>query len=93
MTQVHSDQRDTGRAGEFGGAQQAAVAAQDNDQLGALGRLGAGRDLVRARGGELAREAADGDPGRGQPLGHEPGAAQRVLPSYMRRHQHRPLSH
>ena len=61
--------------------------------LGALGGRGGGRDLLRARGGELARERADGDPRGGQPIGHEPGAAQRVLPPGVRRHQHRPLSH
>ncbi len=93
MAEVHPDQRNGGRPGEFGGPQQAAVSAQDDDELGPPGGIVAGRDLVRARGGELAREGADGYPGGGQPLGHEPGAAQRVLPAGVRRHQHGPLSH
>ncbi len=93
VAEVHPDQRHLGRPGQLGGPQQAAVAAEDNDELGALGGRGGGRDLLRARGGELARERADGDPRGGQPVGHEPGAAQRILPPGVRRHQHRPLSH
>ena len=93
VTEVDPDQRHLGRPGKLGGPQQAAVAAQHDDELGTLGGLVAGRNLLRARRDELARERADGDPRGGEPAGHEPGTAHRVLPPGVRRHQHGPLSH
>ena len=43
VAEVRADQRHRGRPGEFGGAEQAAVAAEDDDELGPLGGRGAGR--------------------------------------------------
>jgi hypothetical protein len=93
VTEVHADQRHPGGAGQLGGAQQRTVAAQDDDQLGADGRLGAGRHLFGPGRAELTRQGTDGDAGRGQPFRHQPGTAQRVLSPRMRRDQHRALSH
>src|SRR4029077_9815815 len=78
---------------QLGGAQQGAVAAQDDDQLGTRGRLGAGRHLLGAWVAELTLKGADRDPGGGQPLGHQPGAAHRVGSPGVRRYQHRALGH
>ena len=50
VAEVRPDQRHRGGPGEFGGAQQAAVAAEDDDELGALGGRGAGRDLAARPG-------------------------------------------
>jgi hypothetical protein len=93
VTEVHADQRHPGGAGQLGGAEQAAVTAEDDDELGAFGCPGAGRHPFRAGHAELGREGTDSDSGRGQPLRHQPGAAQRALPARVRHHQHHPLSH
>ena len=93
MAEVHADERDPGRAGQLGGAQQAAVTAEHEDELGTVGRLVIGRHLRGARAAELAGQGPHGQAGGHQPVHHQPGTAQRGLPPRVRRHQHRALSH
>ena len=64
MAEVDAEQRDAVRPGQLRGAQQGAVAAESDDQLGVLGRVLGGSD------GHAARAVEDGSLGLEHPDGH-----------------------
>jgi L-2-hydroxyglutarate oxidase LhgO len=94
VAEVHADERGARRADEPRGAQQRPVAAEHDDQLGALGRGGRGGHHGSAGAGESGRlrlRHPHPDAGRKQPVDDLLSAANRGCPAGVREHQHRSL--
>jgi hypothetical protein len=93
VAEVHAEQRRARRAGELGGAEQRAVAADHDHDLGALRCPRARRHLLRAHAvdvGRLGTEDPHGHASVDEPAHHEPGAPQRFLPPGVRHDKNRP---
>lgn len=94
VPQVHAEQRHRGRAGQLGGAQQRAVTAQDDDQLGPFQGRVVLRDHLDVGAAQLLGllvEHPHVDARLDQPFHDEAGAAHGRLPARVRRHQDGPL--
>ena len=87
VAEVDAQQGRRGGPGKLGGAEQRAVSADDDHELGALGGVRAGRHLLHAGAVDVDR-LGRGDPyldaGGDEPLDDEPASARSLRPGSRR---------